>query len=367
MPPLSMLIKPASGACNMRCGYCFYADEAQKRETYSYGMMSSETMRNVIRRALDFAEGSISIGFQGGEPTLRGLDFFREFCDTVREYNAKSITVSYAIQTNGLLIDKEWAKFLHDEKFLAGLSVDGTQVIHDRLRRDAKGEGTFGRVIGTADLFKEYDVDFNVLTVVTGYTARNIDRIYRFFRKEGLLYQQYIPCLDPLGERRGSHEYSLTPELYTRFLKTLFDLWYDDVINRRFIYIRHFENLVGILLGHRPEHCGMTGQCSMQSVIEADGSIYPCDFYVLDKYRLGNLNTDDYAAITDKLRETHFIEDSKANDPACTGCEWFRICRGGCRRDRDTGFNATGSNYFCRSYKAFFEYAMPRLRQLAGV
>ncbi len=366
MPPLSMLIKPASGACNMRCGYCFYADEARNRETYSFGMMSEDTMKNVIQKALDFAEGSLSIGFQGGEPTLRGLGFFRAFCDEVRARNKANIPVSYAIQTNGQVIDDEWARFLHEEKFLAGLSLDGNETIHDRLRKGAGKSSTFARVMETAELFRKYRVDFNILTVVTAYTAKNIDRIYRFFRKEGLLYQQYIPCLDPLGERRGGMDYSLTPELYTRFLKALFDLWYDDVTHGRFIYIRHFENMVGVLRGFRPEHCGMTGQCSMQSVIEADGSIYPCDFYVLDRYKLGNLNTDDYPLILENLKKTRFIEDSVTTQQECLSCRWLSICRGGCRRDRDDTGAMPGKNYFCSSYKAFYEYAMPRLMRLAG-
>lgn len=363
MPPLTLLIKPASSACNMRCRYCFYADEAMNRTVYSFGMMSEETLENVLRKAFSFAEGSLHIGFQGGEPTLRGLPFFRRCTELCRQLNEKKLRISFALQTNGLLIDGQWADFLRDEHFLVGLSLDGTQAIHDRMRVDAAGEGTFERVLRAAKLLEERKVEFNVLTVVTGYTAKNIGRIYPFFRKNGLLYQQYIPCLDPLGEPRGQAAYSLTPALCGRFMKELFDLWYDDITHGRFIYIRHLENLLGAMIGHPPEHCGMLGRCSMQSVIEADGSIYPCDFYVLDRYKLGNLNTDDYPAVVQALEKSGFIQDSLTPADECRRCEWAALCRGGCRRDRDTG-EELSLNYFCSAYKSFYAYAVPKLQAL---
>lgn len=177
MPPLSMLIKPASSACNLRCGYCFYADEAMNRSVYSFGMMSEETLENVVRRAFDFADTHLSIGFQGGEPTLRGLPFFRRFAALVRQYNAKKLPVSFAIQTNGTLLDDEWARFLHDEQFLVGLSLDGTPALHDRMRKDACGQPTSDLVLAAAALLKKHNVDFNVLTVVTAHIAKNIGRV----------------------------------------------------------------------------------------------------------------------------------------------------------------------------------------------
>lgn len=363
MPPLTMLIKPASSLCNMRCGYCFYADEAMNRSVYSFGQMTEQTLENVLRRAFDFAEGSLHIGFQGGEPTLRGLPFFRRCASLARELNTKNLRVSFAIQTNGLLLDEEWARFFRDEHFLVGLSLDGTAAVHDRMRKDAFAEGTFDRVLAAAELLKAHNVEFNVLTVVTAYTAKNITRIYPFFRKHGLLYQQYIPCLDPLGEPRGRAEYSLTPALYARFMKDLFDLWYDDIAHGRFIYVRHLENLLGALMGHPPEHCGMLGRCAMQSVVEADGSVYPCDFYVLDRYRLGNLNTDDYPSVIRALESSNFIRESLAPAPECRACRWASLCRGGCRRDRDSG-GEIALNYFCSAYQSFYPYALPKLQSL---
>lgn len=362
--PIHLLIKPASGNCNLRCAYCFYADITEKRETPSFGMMSEETLEAVVRKALERAQGEVTFAFQGGEPTLSGLPFFRRFVELVRAHNTRNLTVHSAIQTNGILLDGEWAAFLAENRFLVGLSLDGTAAVHDLHRVDARGEGTHKRLMAAVRTLQAHKVEFNVLTVVTAKAAREIRSIYAFFRRNQLLYQQYIPCLDPLGEARGGHPYSLTPALYERFLKDLFDLWFADVTAGRFVYIRYFENLVGMLLGQPPEACGMLGTCGMQYVVEADGSVYPCDFYMLDQYKLGNLNTDTLAQIDARRKEIGFIEQSCAVDEKCKICKWYQLCRGGCRRDRDYYQDGIGRNYYCAAYERFFEYAWPKLGEV---
>ena len=366
MPSLSLLIKPASGSCNVRCRYCFYADEQESRGTYSYGLMSEETLELLIKKALSYATRNCSFGFQGGEPTLRGLEFFRKAVALERKYNVHGAQIANAIQTNGLLLDREWARFLHDERFLVGLSLDGTKDIHDENRLDPQGRGTYSRVLQAAQLLEAHKVDFNILTVVTGKTARSISKIYSFFRRSGLLYQQYIPCLDPLEGPRGSSPYSLTPEGYGQFLKTLFDLWYRDVAAGRFIYIRYFENLIGMLLGRPPESCGLSGRCTVQHVIEADGSVYPCDFYCLDPWKLGTVREDDFSTLSKKEKALEFVASSQSLGESCKGCPYYPLCRGGCRRDREP-LHSLGGNYFCPAYKEFFAYALPRLREIARV
>ena len=211
MPDINVLIKPASGACNLRCKYCFYADEAMNRSVANYGMMSMETIEVVVARAFEAADRSVTFGFQGGEPTLCGLDFFKYVVSLQKKYARKGVVVHNAIQTNGMLIDDEWAQFLADHRFLTGLSVDGHMDLHDLNRVDAQGKGSFARVMQAADTLARHKADFNVLTVVTADAARKIRRIYFFFRKNNLLWQQYIPCLDPLGEERGHTPYALTP------------------------------------------------------------------------------------------------------------------------------------------------------------
>lgn len=364
--PLHLLIKPASGNCNLRCKYCFYADITEKREVPSFGMMTEETLEVIVKKALGSGAGEVTFAFQGGEPTLVGLPFYKRLMQLEKQYNVHKVPVHFAIQTNGMLMDEEWAKFFAENQFLVGLSVDGTAAVNDLHRVDARGDGTHKRLMQVVKLFKAHKVEFNILTVVSAKVAKEIKSIYAFYKRSGLPYQQYIPCLDPFGEERGGYAYSLTPQLYEKFLKDLFDLWFDDVVHGRFIYNRYFENLVGMLLGQPPEACGMMGFCSRQNVVEADGGVYPCDFYVLDDYRLGSLVTDTWEMIEEKRREIGFIERSRVQHEDCAGCKWRALCRGGCRRDREPmQGDGMSLNYFCSAYKGFFEYAYPRLEQLA--
>ena len=203
-----------------------------------------------------------------------------------------------------------------------------------------------------------------VLTVVTADTAKNYRKAYNFFVRSGLDYQQYIPCLDPLDEPRGQQPWSLTPERFEQYLKASFDCWYQDAMRGRKRYHRYFDNLLLMLNGQPPEACGMLGTCGMQYVVEADGSVYPCDFYMLDQYKLGNLNTDTLAQIDARRKEIGFIEQSCAVDEKCKICKWYQLCRGGCRRDRDYYQDGIGRNYYCAAYERFFEYAWPKLGEV---
>lgn len=366
MPPINLLIKPASGSCNMRCRYCFYMDETSKREEENYGMMSLETLETIIQKALAETEGALDIGFQGGEPTLRGLDFYRKLIEIEKKHNTRGIRISHAIQTNGYLIDDEWAEFFAENHFLVGLSMDGNKDIHDANRLDAAGKGTHSRVLRAAQILTRHKAEFNILVVVTRELARSIGKAYGYFSKQGFNFQQYIACLDPLYEQEGQQTYSLTPEMYGQFLCDLFDLWYQDLEKGKFVYIGYFINLINMLRGGRPQTCGMSGSCSRQHVIEADGSVYPCDFYVLDEYRIGNLNTDSFEKINQNRDALGFIPLSREIDEACKHCQWGPICRGGCRRNREPLVDGRLShNYYCKSYQMFFNYAMPRLSALA--
>ena len=310
MPPITIMIKPASGRCNMCCSYCFYADETSMREVEDYGLMTEETLDKVLQKALENAQGSASFVFQGGEPTLRGLDYFKYAARKQREYNVNGVSITNSLQTNGLLLDEDWCTFFKKESWLVGLSVDGTAALHNRHRVDATGQGTLGRVMNAARLMHEYKVEFNVLTVVTEETVKKINLIYDFFRENNLLWQQYIPCIDPFEESKNW----LTAEGYGRFLCILFDRWLQDIKSGRFIYIRQFENYIGMLLGQAPESCGMAGVCMRQFIVEADGSAYPCDFYALDDYYLGSFLTDSIADIDKRRDEIGFVSESLKKD-----------------------------------------------------
>ena len=366
MPALSLLIKPASGNCNMRCRYCFYADELDNREIRSYGKMSVDTMHTIVDKAMEYGDYECTIAFQGGEPTLAGLDFYRDLVAYVTAHeNPKKLKIHYALQTNGYLINEEWAAFLGENHFLVGVSLDGLKENHDRYRLDTAGKGTYQRVISAIRLLEKHQVEYNILTVVTAATARNGQKIYNYFKKNHFGYQQYIECLDPIGEEPGQHEYSLTPEKYGEFLKSMFDAWYLDMRSGTYVYNRYFENLMMIMAGQQPESCNMRGVCGKQWVFEADGSVYPCDFYALDQWCLGNINKNSFEEMDQKRDELGFIQWSMRQQEDCQKCRWFGLCRNGCRRNREpVTAEHTNRNYFCKSYQMFFEYAYPRLTEI---
>lgn len=368
MPPISLLIKPASSNCSLRCKYCFYHSIAENRTTQSFGIMSADTLENIVKKALEYADLACTFAFQGGEPTLAGLDFFRKLIEYVKQYNKKNVAVSFALQTNGILIDEEWAEFLADNKFLVGISLDGPKDIHNSHRVDAKNDGTFNKVMKTIEIFNKYKIEYNILYVVTALSARYANKIYNFFKQNNFRYIQFIPCLDPINEERGQHSYSLKPQDLEKFLKQTFDRWYEDFAKGEYVSVRYFDNLVTMILGHRPEACNMNGKCQCQCVVEADGGVYPCDFYVLDKWCLGNINDTELKNILSSENAVEFIKTSLPVADKCRECRWYSICRGGCRRERDNFEGEEISlNYYCSAYKEFFNYAYSRLLNAARI
>jgi len=322
--------------------------------------MPLEMLKVLVKKALSFADSSCTFMFQGGEPTLAGLPFFEKLIEYQSKYNTKSVTITNSIQTNGIMIDKNWADFFARKDFLIGLSLDGTKEIHNQNRIFADESGTFSCVLKTAELFNRTGVQYNILCVVTKNVARCARQVYNFFKSKGFRYLQFIPCLDPLEEERGSNAYSLTSQDYLHFLKTTFDLWYEDIKRKDAVSIRYFDNFLAMAMGQPPEACGMSGICGCQFVTEADGSVYPCDFYVGSEWKIGHILEDSFEDMRFSEVCEQFIEESRHLHPGCKACKWLPLCRGGCKRDR----TASGKNYYCDSYKAFLEYSLPRLQGL---
>ncbi|MCL2099097.1 MAG: radical SAM protein [Oscillospiraceae bacterium] len=357
---LSLLIKPAAGLCNIRCGYCFYRDLSEPRENK---IMERETADKLIERAFESGAEHITFAFQGGEPTLAGLDFFEYFVSSANHKNTQKTKINYSIQTNGIIIDREYAEFFKKNNFLVGLSVDGTKETHDFFRTDAAGNGTFAKVIKCAELLRTAGVEYNILTVVTAQTAKHIKKIYNFYKKQRFFYLQFITCLEPLAQPAPAL-YSLTPELYENFLFTLFDLWYADLFAGEYVSIRFFDNLVRAAAGEECELCGLSadGSCPGQFVTEFDGTVYPCDFYCTEKWRLGNVLTHSFEELNNSDTMQKFRESSNLNSKKCAECEVFGLCRGGCRRDREESvYNAAGENKYCAALYKFLNYAKPKL------
>ncbi|MBR5869003.1 MAG: SPASM domain-containing protein, partial [Clostridia bacterium] len=270
------------------------------------------------------------------------------------------ITVYHAIQTNGMRVDPEWVKFFRENNFLVGLSLDGFAELHDRNRVDAAGCGSYQQALASFELLKKTGVETNLLCVLTAQMAKKPKRVYEALKcLEAPI--QFIPCLDPLEARRGRMPWSLTPDYYGGFLCTLFDLWYADLERGRYVSIRFFDDLLRRLLGLPPSSCAMAGSCGHYLVVEGDGSLYPCDFYVLDEWYLGNIREVSVESAMTSEAAGRFITQSLARPSECAACRHFALCRGGCKRDWDEW----GSNYYCKALHRFFDYAAPRLREAA--
>lgn len=363
---LSLLIKPSSSACNLRCKYCFYYDVAENRHQKDYGMMEEDVLEEIIIKAFDYADAHITMAFQGGEPTLRGLGFFNKCIELTEQYNKNEVPINFAIQTNGILINDEWAKFFSQNKFLVGLSLDGYKEVNDLNRVDSKGDSTFKRIINASRILSKHNVEYNILCVVTKAVAKHGVKIYNFFRSNGFKYIQFIPCLDDFGEENGKRPYSLTTIDYGNFLINIFNLWYRDYINGDYVSIRMFDNLVMMLKGYPPESCDMVGQCSRGTIIEADGSLYPCDFYVTDEWKIGSLLESSFDELINKTKMDMFVAQSTKIDMECRTCEYFSLCRGGCRRHKENSIDRNVlTNMFCESYKMFYAHSYDKLMYIA--
>lgn len=355
MPALSIMIKPASSLCNLRCKYCFYCDVASHRDEFSLGVMTEDTAERLIKNAFEFADGcSVAFAFQGGEPLIAGMDYFRSFVALAEKYNTKNSEIYYSIQTNGTLVDADWARFFRENKFLVGLSLDG-DYDRNKFRVDANGQNSYYKITKAAKLFEKHGVEFNILTVLTGFCADNAEAIYKHFRKEGFRYIQFIPCLRPMGDNTESELY-MTPEQYADFLIRIFNLYVKDFVRGNYISIRQFDNWVRMYLGQRPEQCGLLGHCTHQFVCEGNGNIYPCDFYCTDEWLLGNINEDSLEEMAKGEKATAFIKESIPMPSKCKECRFIKICRGGgCKRNRE-------SADYCQSYMKFFSSCLPLFR-----
>ena len=238
----TFLVKPASSLCDLRCRYCFYDDVSSSRACKNMGLLSHEMARELIEKAFAATEdgGSVHFLFQGGEPTLAGLEFFQFFLETERSLKRR-LSVFHSIQTNGIGLNEAWASFFKASSFLVGLSLDGTQEVHDLYRLDAAGHGTWDRATHTLGLLDAYGVETNLLCVVTGQLARKPQRAFQSLCALGRHNLQFIPCLDPL-DTVGGQAYSLTPELYGRFLCGVFDVWYQQLQQGNYVSVRNFED-----------------------------------------------------------------------------------------------------------------------------
>ena len=346
--PVSLLIKPVSSLCNLACKYCFYEDVSDRRIKKSYGLMSLETAQILIDKTFDIAGGEVRFSFQGGEPLLAGIDFFEKFVEKVAAANAKKLPVFFSVQTNGTLINEEWCRFWLKHRFLVGISIDGIEDPHNYLRAE-NGNGNFRQILKNIRLLQKFKIEYNLLCVVTKYSVNHAKSIYESLKQAGGQYLQFIPCLNPLDNAERS--YSLPVRAFGRFLAQLYRLWMRDYMEGQEIRIQLFDVFLSRLQGKDLDYCALNGHCSLQNVVESDGSVFPCDFYCLDKYLLGNIRDDNWTEIWNSPLAKDFLFQKYSE--TCLGCRYFGLCRGGCRRDY-----VDGKMRLCESYKILFQEMM---------
>ena len=320
--------------------------------------MDAATYQAIVDRAFGLGDDTeVTFAFLDGEPTCAGLDFFRSFCAYVDERRTRQ-TIHLAIRTNGYVIDDTWAAFLAQHNFLVGVPIDGYPEMHDWLRPDARGEGTMTRVLDAIAALRRAGADFNILTVLTDQLAHHPQKLYRFYKQHKFDFVQLIPCLPGLD--RTSDEFSLEPESFASFYKTFFRLWLEDFKRGDHMSVTLFDNVIPLFAGIRPQQCGMLGSCAPQFVVEGNGDVYPCDFYVLDRYRLGNIREDslESMATCDALRA--FLAEPRRDCLQCASCPFERICHKNCKRLNTCYYRED----YC-GYRDFLEYAAPDMVAIA--
>jgi uncharacterized protein len=362
----SLLIKPASALCNLDCQYCFYLDRAaDPYEANRTRIMTAETLARLVEGYLAYSFPHSAFAFQGGEPSLAGLDFFRSLIEFQKRYGRRGQVVSNSIQTNGILLTPEWCRLFRAYQFLVGISLDGPEEVHDAYRVNKAGHGTWKAVIDAVRLLQRERVEFNVLTVVSQANIHRAAELYRFFQALGVPYLQFIPLVEygPGGE---TEPFAITGEEYGRFLCELFDAWWPD---RRAVRIRYFDNIAEALAGQKPGTCTMHASCDSYAVVEYNGDVYPCDFFVETGWKLGNLLADSWPEMARRARRRQFAAQKRAPHPDCEVCQFRAICHGGCPSNR---YAPRGSfadlDPLCAGYKMIFAKSLtPLTRDLREI
>lgn len=380
--PFFVLAKPAGPACNLRCTYCFYLEKKDLFGRMQSTRMQEDTLATFVREyiaAQDTPE--VTFAWQGGEPTLRGLAFYRRVVELQRTH-AQGRRISNAFQTNGVLIDAEWAEFFAANGFLVGISIDGPADLHDAQRVDPAGRGSLAAVLQGLEHLKAHRVDFNTLTVVSRANVRHARKVYRFLKDIGSRYIQFIPLVERRAKAAAPNQlagppgpgmsrdaevtrWSVSPVAYGDFLIEVFQEWVRGDVGT--VFVQMFDNALASWVGEGARLCVFAETCGRQLAIEHDGSVYACDHYVYPQYRLGNLMQQSFAQMLDSDAQRRFGAAKRDTLPAqCRTCEFRFACNGGCPKHRflHTADGEAGLNYLCAGYRKFFRFADPPMRAM---
>ena len=362
--PFYIMAKPVCGTCNLDCLYCYYT--AKPRELYpgvDRFMMSQEVLSDYTRQYMDLQPAQVNFGWQGGEPLLAGKDFFGKAVELQQRFGRPGQTVANAMQTNGTLLDDEWAEFFAKYKFLVGISLDGPPEWHDAFRRDHQGRGSFHRAWAGLELLRKHNVEFNLLVTLNSSNAPHAGDIYRYFINRGIRWLQFIPILEK-DESGKPRDFSCTGEQFGRFMLEVFRLWRDrhvGVVSERLI-----DSVLHTIVHGEAALCCNAQRCANAHVLEFNGDLYACDHFVYKQWKIGNILA---RPLTDLVRDPLLDEFARMKTElpaACRDCEFLEFCRGGCpKHHMPPGNDPRRVNHFCQGYKRFFREALPELRRMA--
>ncbi|MBM3776147.1 MAG: anaerobic sulfatase maturase, partial [Acidobacteria bacterium] len=356
----SLLIKPVSAVCNLDCAYCFYLDrDADPYKALPARRVSEETLERLVDGYLFYSYPHSVFAFQGGEPTLAGPAFFEKLVG-LQQRSGRGHAVSNALQTNGMLLDDRWCRLFKQYSWLLGVSLDGPQPMHDLYRFNKQGKGTWSGVMQGIETLKKHGVEFNILCVLS---QANVDRpreVYSFFRSLGFEHMQFIPLseFDGLGQPLP---FTIRPEQYGRFLCEVFDLWWPE---RRKVRVRFFDNIAEALAGQKPGACTLHETCDSYAVVEFNGDVYPCDFFVEKDWKIGNIHLDSWPELSRRQQRYRFASKKTLAHAECQVCEFQPVCHGGCPKHRhDQRGRFEDLDYFCSAYKMIYQKSLSPLRR----
>ena len=373
VPAFHVMMKPRGAICNLDCSYCYFL---AKESLYpgSRFRMPDEVLDTYTRQYIEAQQTSeVTFAWQGGEPTLMGLEFFRRAIELQQRYRKPDMRVFNTLQTNGTLLDAEWCRFFHEQDFLIGLSLDGPREHHDRYRVDKGGKPTFDTVMNAARLMAEHQVEFNILTTVHAANAKHPLEVYRFLRDTvGTRFIQFIPIIErdnDTGYQEGSQvtNRSVTAKAYGQFLNTVFDEWVRHDVGS--VYVQIFDVSLAAWSGGSPGLCIFMETCGDALALEHNGDLYSCDHYVEPDHRLGNITEIPLMDLVLSEQQRTFGQNKRDTLPHyCRECDVRFICNGGCPKDRiiSTPDGEPGLNYLCEGFKAFFHHIDGPMRFMAN-
>ncbi len=366
-PAFHIMVKPTGAACNLNCSYCFYLD---KQELYpgSRFRMTDEVLEAYLRQLIEAHETNhVTVAWQGGEPTLMGLDFYRKAIEIQKKYRKPGMTFENTLQTNGTLLDEAWCRFLKENDFLVGISIDGPREYHDACRKEKSGGGTFDRAAAGLRRLQQYRVDYNILATVNAANADFPLETYRFFRDDfGAQYLQFIPIVE--RGNNGVTEQSVRPEQWGQFLNRIFDEWVRRDVGRTFVL--NFDGVLAGWMGKAGTLCIFGRTCGLGLALEHNGDLYSCDHFVDPEHKLGNILQSALIDMVGSQRQQDFGRQKWESLPEyCHNCEFVFICNGECPKNRfvNTPDGQPGLNYLCCGYRAFFRHSAPDMKIMASL